>query len=188
MIKIVNALSIIAIFFFIVWIIYSINTSNSSANNTQSHLKPTTAQYKARTIVGKAIATDGDSIEIQNKRIRLNQIDAPELYQKCLDSNYYEYSCGIISKKFLQNILKNQKIICKYYKKDVYNRYLSNCLTQSGININHEMIKNGMAIIYNMKEAGIDLKNIEKLAKKQKIGIWQGAFLEPKQYRKKIKK
>ncbi len=42
-----------------------------------------------------------------------------------------------------------------------------------------------MAIVYNFTESSENLDQLEKFAKSSKIGIWQGAFELPKNYRKK---
>ena len=68
-------------------------------------------------------------------------------------------------------------------EKDIYNRFLGSC-NLGNLDINKEMIKNGMAVIYNLKDTDAESINLESRAKNKKIGIWQGAFLEPKQYRK----
>jgi len=44
-------------------------------------------------ISGVPSITDGDTIKILNKRIRLHGIDAPEKKQICI-KNFKEYSCG----------------------------------------------------------------------------------------------
>ena len=41
-----------------------------------------------------------------------------------------------------------------------------------------------MAIIYNFKETTALMEGLEKQAKEQKIGLWQGEFQKPKDYRK----
>ena len=66
-------------------------------------------------IMGKAKVIDGDSIEINEKKIRLFGIDAPEKKQKCkkkfFSFNFINlqksYSCGLISSNNLKK--KNRK-------------------------------------------------------------------------------
>lgn len=132
------------------------------------------------------VAIDGDSIRFKNYEVRLMGIDAPEYSQICLNAFNQEYPCGRISKIYLANILRNQKITCRYTKKDIYNRYLAECFVDK-LNINHEIIKNGMAIIYDFKDSNPIVESLEKQARINKIGVWQGAFEKPKDYRKSHK-
>jgi endonuclease YncB( thermonuclease family) len=147
----------------------------------------TTDNLQVSTISGVARVTDGDSIIINKNRIRLNYIDAPEVKQKCLDKNYFEYKCGEVSTTFLKKLVEGKNLVCNFGKKDIYNRYLAICKLDQ-ININYEMVKNGMAVSYNLKEADEELKELERKAQKQKMGMWQGAFEEPKEFRKKQRK
>lgn len=171
---------------FIAWMV---DTTNNSTNQTAD--KPTTLiQHSSdfETIEGIAFAVDGDSLKIdKTTNIRLLEIDAPEFSQKCLDKNGYEYRCGEISSNFLHKLINGKKITCKSPEKDIYKRYLAVCYLGE-ININQEIIKNGMAIIYDVKTASDEVIKLESEAKASKLGVWQGAFLEPKEYRKKNKK
>ena len=137
----------------------------------------------ANKIIGKAYIIDGDSIKIGKKEIRLIGIDAPEYKQKCFNAQKQKYRCGIKSKKFLISLTKNQKVTCFYDQKDIYNRFLSECFSQNN-SLNKKLIENGMAIIYNKASASQEIKNLELEAKDKKLGIWQGAFQIPQEYRK----
>ena len=64
-------------------------------------------------ITGSAIVTDGDSIKINNNRIRLVGIDAPEINQKCIAKEYGgEYPCGKWSKSALENFVEESYVTC----------------------------------------------------------------------------
>lgn len=132
---------------------------------------------------GKVRVLDGDSIKVGNKEVRLYGIDAPEFKQKCLNKNNEEYNCGLVSLNFLTKLINGKKVDCYYAQKDKYDRFLSNCYFNN-IFINEEIIKNGMAVIYNFTESNQIMDNYEKHAKYNKIGIWQGSFELPKNYRK----
>jgi len=132
---------------------------------------------------GKGFALDGDSIKVGKKEVRLFGLDAPEYKQLCLDKNNQEYSCGIISYEFLKKLITGKKVNCVYAEKDKYDRYLGKCFVED-ISINEEIVKNGMAVIYNFTESSDKMDNLEKQARDSKIGIWQGSFELPKDYRK----
>ena len=135
----------------------------------------------ASTIFNSVKITDGDSIKIGNNRIRLQGIDAPELKQKCTKENQ-EYSCGIDSKNFLRDLVKESVVKCKYKEVDRYNRILGMCFVND-ININEQMVENGWAMAYR-KYNKIFVEN-ENNAKKNFRGIWAGEFEKPWDWRKK---
>jgi endonuclease YncB( thermonuclease family) len=162
---------------------YWVFVATQNPNKTPSQ-QPTSNNQQSEVISGIARVIDGDTVDINKNRIRLIKIDAPESKQKCLDKNNFEYLCGEVSTAFLKKLISNKNVDCYYEQKDIYKRYLGDCKLGE-MNINDEMVKNGMAIIYNLKEASEELKNLEAQAQNNKLGVWQGAFEEPKQYRKK---
>ncbi|MDA7705694.1 thermonuclease family protein [Rickettsiales bacterium] len=173
--KYISSFSIILLV--ILWIL-DINQPkllNNIQNNTQNN-----DSYE---INGFFFALDGDSLRKKGAEIRLLKIDAPEYKQTCFDKNNKEYKCGEISSKFLRQLVKNKELNCKSKEKDIYDRYLAICY-DGDKNINYEMVKNGMAIIYNIHDASAELKLLEKTARDNKIGIWQGKFLSPKEFRR----
>ena len=136
---------------------------------------------------GKTYAIDGDSLMVSGHEVRLFGIDAPEYSQKCLNADNIEYACGGMAKKYTSDLVKNKEVTCYYHIKDFYNRYLAKCYID-GLEINKELLKNGMAIIYSYQETDGEAKALETQAREAKIGIWQGAFEDPKEYRRHNKR
>ncbi len=74
---------------------------------------------------------DGDTLHINNKKIRLEGIDAPEIKQQCkkpflkisaiigFEFNK-NYPCGVIAKKKLIDKINNSEIKCISSSKDRY--------------------------------------------------------------------
>ena len=115
-------------------------------------------------IIGKPIITDGDTIKIANKRIRLHGIDAPENKQLC-KKNFKEYSCGIVATEALVKKINKNKIKCKVQDRlDRYKRYIGVCFIGE-VNLNQWMVRNGYAVAY--KRYSKDYINDEKYAKKK---------------------
>ena len=131
-------------------------------------------------ISGKAHIIDGDSVKINNYEIRLIDIDAPEYKQTCYNSSNKVYNCGKLALKFLRNQTNNKNIKCNINGKDYYSRFLATCYILD-VNLNSLMVENGWAINYSSSNK---YYNKELLAKKNKIGLWQGDFITPRQYRK----
>ena len=142
------------------------------------------SELTAKTVASSNVkVVDGDSLEINTRRIRLLGIDAPELFQECFDKKGQTYMCGQEAKDYLQKLIeteqnKGEKLKCRAEAVDRYKRDLSICKIGK-INLNLEMIKNGLAVAYkeDMFQAA------QNKAKKAQKGIWQGKFMRPELYR-----
>ena len=136
---------------------------------------------------------DGDSLEINNNKIRLFGIDAPEIKQICKKpylvisflvslSFQKKYECGLLATNQLKKLIDNKTVKCISENKDRYNRYLSICYLKNK-DINSWLVKNGYAIAYRRYSKKYVLE--EQHAEKNKLGIWQGTFQNPEEWRKK---
>ena len=142
-----------------------------------------TSVQSQKLIKGKAKVIDGDTIHIGNNKIRLHGIDAPEQKQTCsFEGN--EWNCGQDATFFLSNLINKKSVSCRVNDIDQYKRLVAVCFIDN-ININQIMIISGWAIAYRYYSK--DFIKEEKIAKKNKIGIWRGTFEEPYIYRKNNK-
>ena len=147
----------------------------------------------AEVIEGKALVIDGDTIKIKNNKIRLSGIDAPETNQSCKKiflsiqflSFNKKYPCGKISTKKLKKLLKNELILCKIENVDRYKRKLATCY-KNKLNINSWLVRNGHALAYVRYSKKYILQ--EKEAARDKLGLWQGTFEKPWNWRKNEKR
>ena len=151
-----------------------------------------TTNILAEEIIGIPNIVDGDTVEINEHKIRLEGIDAPEMKQQCKKEKlkissiigftfYVNYNCGDVSKENLGAKIFGSKIKCVSSGKDRYNRYLAKCF-KDRINLNRWMVRNGYAVAYRRysKEYVPD----EEFAKENNLGLWQGKFLNPEKWRK----
>ena len=143
-------------------------------------------------IYGVPKIIDGDTVRINDKKIRLEGIDAPEIKKQCkkpflkisamigfqFDKNY---SCGVTAKIKLKDKIKTSKIKCISLSKDKYKRFLATCFKEK-INLNKWMVRNGYAVAY--RRYSKEYVKDEKYAKKNKLGIWEGSFTRPEKWRK----
>ena len=146
----------------------------------------------AEEISGIPKVVDGDTVHINNDKFRLEGIDAPEMRQQCKKESfkisffigftfYKDYSCGRVSKEKLITKINTSEIKCISSSKDRYKRYIATCF-KGKTNLNQWMVRNGFAIAYRRysKKYVPD----EEFAKENKLGLWQGKFMEPEKWRK----
>ncbi len=141
-------------------------------------------------ISGNAKIIDGDTIKINSKKIRLHGIDAPEFKQMCkkpyLKIVFFtftkDYPCGKISTQKLQKKINNKAITCKILDIDRYKRLIGECFKRN-LNLNSWLVSNGYAVAY--RKYSKKYVSFEINAKNEKLGIWQGKFEMPWDYRRK---
>ncbi len=145
---------------------------------------------EVKIISGIAKVTDGDTIKIEKYKIRLYGIDAPEKKQQCQKTwlaisfltFHKKYPCGEVSTKKLKNLINDKFVKCKYTSIDRYKRFIAECFIDK-TNINAWMVRNGYAVSY--QKYSKQFVAVEKIAKKEKLGLWAGSFEMPWDYRKK---
>ena len=137
-------------------------------------------------IIGKAKITDGDTIVVNDIKIRFTGSDAPESYffgktQTCLDAEGHEWECGKAATVKLKQLVNNQEVRCSDEGKDRYGRTLGICYVGE-IDLQAEMVKSGMAVAYLKYSRRYEEE--QNFAKRTMAGMWSGKFLEPEVWRK----
>ena len=146
----------------------------------------------AEEISGVPNIIDGDTLHINDKKFRLEGIDAPEMRQQCKKEYfkisffigftfYKDYGCGRVSKEKLITKIDTAEIKCISSSKDRYKRYIATCY-KGKTNLNQWMVRNGFAIAY--RRYSKTYVPDEVFAKENKLGLWQGKFMEPEKWRK----
>ena len=140
-------------------------------------------------IVGKARVIDGDTITINNAKIRFSGIDAPE-------KNYYGqtqfckgpkgvWACGKKASTKLKQLINGQEVQCTDEGKDRYGRTLSICYA-NGVDLQAEMVRSGMAVAYLRYSNRYENEMVEAMV--AQVGIWGGPFVEPEDWRRQNRK
>lgn len=150
--------------------------------------KPTSLVNKdwdRETYSGKAFIIDGDTLKINDTKIRLVGVDAPEISQKCKIRGHVE-NCGEVVKLRLVQATSTKDVTCYDHGKDYFGRILGECYVED-LNINKWLLREGLAVYYYNKDFK-SYKIFEILAKQDKVGLWDSEFQNPKDYRKQQKK
>ncbi|OLP56672.1 nuclease [Rhizobium rhizosphaerae] len=139
---------------------------------------------QAADIGGRASVIDGDTIEIHGQRIRFSGIDAPETRQTCKTTNGADYRCGKASAEALEQFLAaSRPTRCVASGKDRYKRLLAECFRADGKSVSAWMVRNGQALDWPRYSKGAFTAE-QAAAKADKLGVWQGPFIPPWDWRR----
>lgn len=139
------------------------------------------SQNKSYKVIG---VKDGDTVEIlmdgKPQVVRLSHIDCPEKKQPF----------GNNAKQFASDLCFGKKIkLSTGWKKDRNKRLLAEIILSNGKNLNKELVKNGFAWHYKKYSKDNSYDDLEKQARKQKLGLWNDKSpTAPWEWRKSRKK
>jgi len=125
---------------------------------------------------GLATASDGDSLRLDGKRIRIEGIDAPELDQRC-ERDGGMWDCGREARDRLKALISAGDVHCRFHGRDRYGRDLGTC-EAGGRDVGREMVLSGYAVSYGRYQAE------EARAEKERRGLWGGEFTAPQEWRR----
>ena len=126
--------------------------------------------YAGEMIEGRVVGVhDGDTVTLllggnQQLKIRLAQIDAPELDQ----------AFGQQSKQSLSDMVFNKTIKVEKETIDKYGRTVGTLIVDS-LDANKEQVKRGMAWVYKQYLHDNSLLSVEQSARQTRIGLWADA-------------
>jgi endonuclease YncB( thermonuclease family) len=138
------------------------------------------ANFAIADVTGSARVVDGDTIHIQQHKIRLHGIDAPEQRQTC-ERDETVWNCGLESTITLRELINHAEVTCTDRGKDRYKRIVGVCYVKS-YDLNAEMVRRGMAVAY--RRYSKDYVQDEQQAKENGAGMWSGRFVMPWDWRK----
>ena len=124
---------------------------------------------------------DGDTIHLNNEKIRFTGIDTPELKQTCSKNNEIIY-CGIQARQLLINKIGKNKVNCVKEGKDQYKRTLAECFVND-LSLSRFLVREGYAFAY--RKYSKKFIEDENFAKNNNMGIWSMKFEYPWDWRKK---
>lgn len=139
------------------------------------------SQNKSYKVIG---IKDGDTVEIlmdgKPQTVRLSNIDCPEKKQPF----------GNNAKQFASDLCFGKKVkLSTGWKKDRNKRLLAEIILSNGKNLNKELVKNGFAWHYKKYSKDNSYDDLEKYARKLKLGLWiDKSPTAPWEWRKSRKK
>lgn len=143
-------------------------------------IAPTFPSFAASMVTGQASVIDGDTLDIQGRRIRLYGVDAPESRQLC-ERGGKSYRCGQESALALADIIGRKPVSCDERDRDRYGRSVAVCRIGS-LDLNGWLVRNGHATAY--QQYSRDYVAQEAQARAERAGIWAGRFEMPWDWRR----
>jgi endonuclease YncB( thermonuclease family) len=134
-------------------------------------------------LAGPAIVTDGDTIRISSTKIRIHGIDAPESKQTCklLDEII---RCGIMATSEMKKLVSGNTVTCEQTDTDRYSRVVAICRAD-GVDVGQRLVQTGWAIAYRRYSTRYVAD--EDAARAGKLGMWQGRFIKPWDWRRGVR-
>ena len=129
---------------------------------------------------GQPAVIDGDSLSIAGVVFNLHGIDAPESGQSCTVLGKRS-RCGREAAIALSNKIGNHAVQCEKKDIDRYKRIVAVCRA-GGENLNAWMVGEGWALAYRRYSPDYIMQ--EDNASRSKVGIWQGEFIAPWDWRR----
>jgi endonuclease YncB( thermonuclease family) len=157
------------------------DTVGRSWNNVVAAIGTPPASNTTRTVAGRASIVDGDTVDIRGVRIRFNGIDAPESSQSCRDRIGSQYPCGRRATLALSDKIDGQNLSCDVLGQDQYGRSLATC-NLGTLDLNGWMVSSGWALAY--RHYSTAYVGAEEQAQATRVGIWEGAFTPPWEWRR----
>jgi len=124
---------------------------------------------------------DGDTFQMGEQRIRLLNMDAPEIGQTCDDAAGKPWRCGEAAANALRELVAGGPVTCDPSGEDPYGRLLAHC-TAAGIDLGQAIVERGLAVAFVRYDD--EYLNAEIAAFKSGRGMWAGSFVRPAEFRR----
>ena len=170
------------------WVQLGLRARNAGAGLWPGNVLPD--PVRVGTLYGVMEINDGNHLEIQEVRMRLYGIDAPDLAQECT-LNGVAYQCGLLAYVQLIDITAGKgRVTCYASKIEGDDRPYGKCglPTANGADIladapsfNEMMVRSGWALADRRFTS--DYVAAEEEARREKRGLWAGEFVVPSEWR-----
>lgn len=117
------------------------------------------------------LIVDGDTLDVDGTRYRINGIDAPEAAQKCKTERGKNWACGDAATNALYDLTNGKTVHCETLATDSYGREIARCYA-GGRDLAAAMVRQGMA--WAFLKFSDEYEGLQTEAKANKRGIWRG--------------
>lgn len=149
-----------------------------------SYLLAQDQKSNSKLILGKVVAiTDGDTFKLLTQdsillRIRIANIDCPEKKQPFSKR----------ATQFTSDKIFGKNVNVEILSKDRYGRSIATVIYDDNLNLNHELVKAGLAWHYIKYSKDKELQAFEDTARLKRVGLWaDNNSIPPWEWRSKKK-
>jgi len=142
---------------------------------------PPAAGSASGALSGPAVVSDGDTLRIAGRVVRLHAIDAPETGQVCRDASGRPWDCAGAAMHALARLAADG-LACAPRGAGGYGRVAAVCRTPAGIDVGAALVRSGLAVAY--LRYGADYARHERAARAERRGVWQGRAERPEDWRR----
>jgi endonuclease YncB( thermonuclease family) len=142
-------------------------------------LATATATAEPGTVTGTASVIDGDTFAIGETIVRLADVDAPELAQRC-DGPKPLRSCGAYVADALAERIGGREVWCTVLDIDQYDRRIASCEV-GGEDLSAWLVSSGLAMAFRRYSDRFVPE--EQAARAARAGLWQTDLELPWEYR-----
>lgn len=128
------------------------------------------AAIGSQVITGPAHVVDADTLRIDDIRIRLFGIDAPEAGEECVDTAAAVWRCGTRATEALRARVAGKTIACEPVDTDRYGRTVAIC-REGGEDLQQWLVRNGWAKAY--PRFSRRYVPDEAAARRDRMGLWR---------------
>ncbi len=133
--------------------------------------------YLANSIaIGPATVLDGDSLQIGDKLLTLDGVDAVELDQTCT-FNSKQWPCGKHAAAALQKLTAGKTVTCRPNGSLKGERRIARCFVGTDFDLGRSQVQSGWAV--SVPTSSANYTPDEKAAQKSLSGIWSSFFELP---------
>jgi endonuclease YncB( thermonuclease family) len=131
-------------------------------------------------LIGPARVIDGDTFAIGETVVRIADVDAPEMAQRCEGGPPALRRCGEYVGDALKERIGDREVRCVVRELDQYDRRISNCEVV-GEDLSVWLVSEGLALAY--RRFSDRFVPEEEAARAAGRGLWQATFESPWEYR-----
>jgi endonuclease YncB( thermonuclease family) len=136
--------------------------------------------HVAEVAAGPAVVIDGRTLDVAGRRFQLYGVDAPDPDQTCEDAAKKDYPCGLMARDFLARLAAGGPARCTPREPNALDFMMAVCAI-GGVDLAQALIDAGWAIADRGRS--LYYEDSELAARAKKIGLWQGPFVTPQEWR-----